>query len=60
MWNKLICLRTFVRGYCQVGSHTPVLLNECISAMRISELPPGAVIIDGTFGAGGHTRRILG
>ena len=36
--------------------HVPVLLNEAISALNVE---PGGVYLDGTFGGGGHSRRIL-
>ncbi|MEK1887591.1 MAG: 16S rRNA (cytosine(1402)-N(4))-methyltransferase RsmH [Phyllobacterium sp.] len=36
--------------------HIPVLLDEVIAALQPV---PGEMIIDGTFGAGGYTRRIL-
>ncbi|SDO94965.1 16S rRNA (cytosine1402-N4)-methyltransferase [Phyllobacterium sp. YR620] len=36
--------------------HIPVLLEEVITALQPQ---PGDLIIDGTFGAGGYTRRIL-
>ncbi len=36
--------------------HVPVLIAEVIDALKPV---PGAVIVDGTFGAGGYTRRIL-
>ncbi|MBQ9353592.1 16S rRNA (cytosine(1402)-N(4))-methyltransferase RsmH [Phyllobacterium sp.] len=36
--------------------HIPVLLDEVIAALKPG---PGQLIIDGTFGAGGYTRRIL-
>ncbi|MBN1807455.1 MAG: 16S rRNA (cytosine(1402)-N(4))-methyltransferase RsmH [Planctomycetes bacterium] len=36
--------------------HTPVLINEVISLLSPR---PGAVYIDGTLGAGGHSRAIL-
>ncbi|WP_029662005.1 16S rRNA (cytosine(1402)-N(4))-methyltransferase, partial [Brucella canis] len=36
--------------------HVPVLIAEVIDALKPA---PGAVIVDGTFGAGGYTRRIL-
>ena len=38
-------------------SHAPVLLDEVIHAMEPRD---GALYIDGTFGAGGYTRAILG
>lgn len=37
--------------------HIPVMLNEVISAL---ELRDGEVVVDGTFGAGGYTRAMLG
>lgn len=36
--------------------HVPVLLREVLRAL---ELRPGLVVVDGTVGAGGHSRRIL-
>jgi 16S rRNA (cytosine1402-N4)-methyltransferase len=36
--------------------HTPVLLEEAVEALRVSD---GGVWIDGTFGRGGHTAEIL-
>lgn len=36
--------------------HIPVLLDEVVAALAPA---PGQVIVDGTFGAGGYTRRIL-
>lgn len=38
-----------------VGGHVPVLLNEVLSFLNPQ---PGEFIIDGTFGAGGHSRVI--
>ncbi len=37
--------------------HIPVLLNEVINAVQPLE---GALVVDGTFGAGGYTRGFLG
>jgi 16S rRNA (cytosine1402-N4)-methyltransferase len=37
--------------------HIPVLLDEVIAALAPK---PGAVIIDGTFGAGGYSRALIG
>jgi 16S rRNA (cytosine1402-N4)-methyltransferase len=37
-------------------SHTPVMLSECLEALN---LQPGHWYIDGTFGAGGHTKALL-
>ncbi|MEO8509164.1 MAG: 16S rRNA (cytosine(1402)-N(4))-methyltransferase RsmH [Betaproteobacteria bacterium] len=36
--------------------HIPVLLEEAVAALA---LKPGGVYVDGTFGRGGHARRIL-
>ena len=36
--------------------HLPVLLDESIEALNIA---PGGIWLDGTFGGGGHSRRIL-
>ena len=36
--------------------HLPVMLAECLDGLQVR---PGAWYIDGTFGAGGHTRGIL-
>jgi 16S rRNA (cytosine1402-N4)-methyltransferase len=36
--------------------HVPVLLREVLRAL---ELQPGLTVVDGTVGAGGHSRRIL-
>ncbi len=36
--------------------HIPVMLNECLSALKVKS---GGVYFDGTLGGGGHTREIL-
>ena len=36
--------------------HTTVLLHEAVDGL---ELMPGAIVVDGTFGSGGHAREIL-
>ena len=36
--------------------HLPVMLAECLDGLQVK---PGSWYIDGTFGAGGHTRGIL-
>ncbi|MDG2334175.1 MAG: 16S rRNA (cytosine(1402)-N(4))-methyltransferase RsmH [Myxococcota bacterium] len=36
--------------------HVPVLLNECVEHLH---LEPGAIILDGTLGGGGHAETIL-
>ena len=38
------------------GRHIPVLLDEVVAVLQAEK---GQLIIDGTFGAGGYTRRIL-
>ncbi len=37
-------------------SHRPVLLDECLTALQ---LQPGATVVDGTVGGGGHAAAIL-
>jgi 16S rRNA (cytosine1402-N4)-methyltransferase len=37
-------------------SHRPALLEECLAAL---ELRPGAIVVDGTVGGGGHAAAIL-
>jgi len=37
--------------------HVPVLLDEVVNALAIR---PGDTVVDGTFGAGGYTRALLG
>ncbi len=37
--------------------HEPVLLQDCVDALRIRE---GGIYVDVTFGGGGHSRAILG
>ena len=37
--------------------HIPVLLDEVLDALAIQ---PGSAQVDGTFGAGGYTRAMLG
>lgn len=39
-----------------MSNHTSVLLEECLEGLSIV---PGGVYIDGTFGRGGHSRKIL-
>ena len=36
--------------------HRPVLLEEAVTALQVEG---GAVVLDATFGGGGHTRRVL-
>lgn len=39
--------------------HKTVLLEEAVAALAISEARAGGIYVDGTFGRGGHSRRIL-
>ena len=36
--------------------HRPVLLEESVSTLQVGG---DAVVVDATFGGGGHTRRVL-
>ncbi len=36
--------------------HVPVLLRECLDMLAPAIERPGAVLVDGTLGMGGHTR----
>ncbi len=38
------------------AGHRPVLLEEAVTALQVED---GAVVVDATFGGGGHTRRVL-
>ena len=38
------------------ASHRPVLLEEAVSALQVQE---DAIVVDATFGGGGHARRVL-
>lgn len=40
------------------GTHTPAMFADCVRQMGVHANPNG-VFIDGTFGRGGHTRKIL-
>lgn len=42
-----------------VDRHIPVLLEEAVAALAL-EGDREATVVDATFGAGGHTRRVLG
>ena len=39
------------------ASHEPVLLDEVVAGLAVQ---PGATIVDGTFGAGGYSKALLG
>jgi 16S rRNA (cytosine1402-N4)-methyltransferase len=39
------------------GAHAPVLLDEAVAALSIA---PDALLVDATFGRGGHARAMLG
>ena len=38
------------------AGHRPVLLEEAVTALQVED---GAVVVDATFGGGGHARRVL-
>lgn len=38
-----------------IGKHIPVLLKEAVDGLN---LKPGEIFLDGTFGAGGHSREV--
>ncbi|EGW54674.1 S-adenosyl-methyltransferase MraW [endosymbiont of Tevnia jerichonana (vent Tica)] len=40
----------------EITTHRPVLLEEAVTALNITA---EGIYIDGTFGRGGHSRRIL-
>mmetsp|Transcript_64906 Transcript_64906/g.146420 ORF Transcript_64906/g.146420 Transcript_64906/m.146420 type:complete len:691 (+) Transcript_64906:80-2152(+) len=40
------------------GTHTPAMFAECIKELGVARFPNG-VFVDGTFGRGGHTRKVL-
>ncbi|WP_024539025.1 16S rRNA (cytosine(1402)-N(4))-methyltransferase RsmH [Comamonas badia] len=44
----------------QQQPHTTVLLEEAVAALVGDVHAPDALFVDGTFGRGGHSRRILG
>ncbi|OYN74526.1 16S rRNA (cytosine(1402)-N(4))-methyltransferase [Mycolicibacterium sphagni] len=39
--------------------HVPVLLDRCVEILAPALSRPGAVLVDGTLGAGGHAERFL-
>ncbi len=48
--------KVIASGKTPAGSHVPVLVNECLAALR---LEPGKTGVDCTLGYGGHAQRIL-
>ena len=44
-------------GAVAPAPHAPVLLDEVVAGLAVQ---PGATIVDGTFGAGGYTKALLG
>lgn len=52
-------LRSFSSKAGPTG-HIPVLLKETLHNLNIEKLPSDAVVVDATFGAGGHAAAILG
>jgi 16S rRNA (cytosine1402-N4)-methyltransferase len=49
--------RVIASGKTPAGSHVPVLVDECLVALRLG---PGNTGVDCTLGYGGHALRILG
>ncbi|WP_133692471.1 MULTISPECIES: 16S rRNA (cytosine(1402)-N(4))-methyltransferase RsmH [Mycobacteriaceae] len=41
------------------GGHVPVLLDRCVELLAPALARPGAILVDGTLGAGGHAERFL-
>lgn len=48
--------KVIASGKTPAGSHIPIMVDECLSAL---ELAPGMTGVDGTLGYGGHALRIL-
>jgi 16S rRNA (cytosine1402-N4)-methyltransferase len=48
--------KVIASGKTPAGSHVPILVTECLEALR---LRPGMVGVDATLGYGGHAERIL-
>jgi 16S rRNA (cytosine1402-N4)-methyltransferase len=48
--------KVIASGKTPAGTHIPVLMEECMTALR---LKPGMVGVDATLGYGGHASRIL-
>jgi 16S rRNA (cytosine1402-N4)-methyltransferase len=48
--------KVIASGKTPAGSHVPVLVDECLAALR---LEPGNTGVDCTLGYGGHAQRIL-
>ena len=41
------------------AGHIPVLLDRCVEILAPALTRPGAILVDGTLGAGGHAERFL-
>ena len=48
--------KVIASGKTPAGSHVPILVDECMAALRLA---PGMIGVDGTLGYGGHAARIL-
>ncbi len=48
--------KVIASGKTPAGSHIPILVDECLHALR---LQPGMIGVDATLGYGGHALRIL-
>jgi 16S rRNA (cytosine1402-N4)-methyltransferase len=48
--------KVLASGKTPAGMHVPIMVEECLAALR---LEPGQTGVDGTLGYGGHAREIL-
>ena len=48
--------KVIASGKTPAGSHIPIMVDECLEALR---LKPGMIGVDATLGYGGHAARIL-
>lgn len=49
--------KVIASGKTPAGSHVPIMVEECLTALRLG---PDMTGVDGTLGYGGHAARILG
>lgn len=52
-------METQAAPHTSLVSHIPVLLQRCVDLLAPALSQPGAVLIDGTLGLGGHSEAIL-
>jgi len=48
--------KVLASGKTPAGMHVPIMVSEVLDALS---LRPGALVVDGTLGFGGHAREIL-